>query len=585
MGGNAFAAYHGYAITDFTDFDPHFGTKQEMRALIDRAHARGIKVFFDITAHYTADVIGFDGDHPYRTLAEAPYRDANGRPFDITAMAGRQDFPKLSVEKSFPYVPKFHDEASAQRKKPEWLNDRTLYHNRGDALEFAGEQILFADFFGLDDLMTEHPRVVDGMRRIYTDWIDSMDIDGYRVDTVKHVNTEFWQAFAPTVKAHANARGKHDFFIFGEDLTGDPTHTSHYTTAGRMQSVLDFPFQGAASQFLAGKGASLLAQALDADDLYTDADSNAYSLNTFLSNHDTGRLAWMLQRDRPGIGAQELLDRLRLGNALLYLWRGNPVVYYGDEQGFAGTGGDADARQDMFPTKVAEHLGQTQVGTASTPARDNFDTTHPLYRQLSSLSAYTAANAVWKRGNQIMRHADADVVAYSRIDPVTGHEYLVTANSATEARTVDIAVSASDFTFRQDFPVRGTGPTSGANRTVKVTVPPLAVSVLRSDKPVPDAQSAPKPQLSLTAPAKDGRTGLLAEVPGGSRAQATFAARIAGQANWTVLGTDDAGPYRVYTDLSKLPGASSGARVELRVVVKDSTGRIGADGLFTQAPK
>jgi glycosidase len=580
-GGNAFAAYHGYAITDFTQFDPHFGTAAEMRTLVDRAHARGIKVFFDITAHYTADVISFETAHPYRPLADVPYRDADGTPFDITEMAGRPDFPTLSVDTSFPYRPVFADDEAARVKKPDWLNDPTLYHNRGDATDYAGEQLLFGDFFGLDDLMTEHPRVIAGMREIYTAWIDRMGIDGYRVDTVKHVNTEFWQAFAPAVKSYANANGKPDFLIFGEVYADDPVLTSHYTTAGDMQSVLDFPFQAAARAFVAGQGATPLAAVLDGDDLYTDADSNAYSLTTFLDNHDMGRLAWMLRQDRPGITEPELLDRLRLANTLLFLWRGNPVLYYGTEQGFAGTGGDAEGRQDMFPTQVPDHLNQDQVGTDSTPAQDNFDPTHPLYQQIRSLTAYTAADPVWRRGNQVLRHADADVVAYSRIDPVTGHEYLVTANSSTEPRTVEVPVAARDVAYRQDFPTAGPGPVSGPNATVRLTVPPLAVTVQRSERRLPVAPSGPSPNLTLTDPTTDGRTGLLAEVPGVPRAQATFAARVVGRPEWTVLGTDDAGPYRVYPALNRLPGAAPGSRVEVRVVVRDPAGRLGADGLIT----
>lgn len=581
-GGNAYAAYHGYAITDFTQFDPHFGTTQQMRTLVDRAHASGMKVFFDITAHYTADVIGFDTEHPYRPLAEVPYRDADGMPFDITEMAGRPDFPELSVDTSFPYRPVFADDAAARVKKPDWLNDPTLYHNRGDATEFAGEQLQFGDFFGLDDLMTEHPRVIAGMRRIYTEWIDAMGIDGYRVDTAKHVNTEFWQAFAPAVKAHANAHGKRDFFIFGEVYSDDPVLTSHYTTAARMQSVLDFPFQGAAREFVGGQGGAPLARVLDADDLYTDADSNAYALNTFLGNHDMGRLAWMLRQDRPGIAEQELLDRLRLANTMLFLWRGNPVLYYGDEQGFAGTDGDADGRQDMFPTRVPEHLDQDQVGTDRTPAQDNFDPAHPLYQQIQALSGYTAADPVWRNGNQVLRHADADVVAYSRIDPASGREYLVTANAATEARTVDVPVAAAGVAFRQDFPATGPGPVSGPDATVRVSVPPLTVTVVRSERRLPVAPSAPEPRLTVTDPVADGRTGLRADVGGIPQAQATFAARVAGRPDWTILGSDDAGPYRVFADLAGLPGAAPGARIELRVVVRDAAGRLGADGLTTE---
>nr|WP_239062843.1 alpha-amylase family glycosyl hydrolase [Streptomyces sp. SID13031] len=572
----AFAAYHGYAITDFTSFDPHFGTAKEMRALVDKAHARGIKVFFDITAQYTADVITFAGEHPYKSLLEAPYKDADGKPFDLAAMAGRADFPKLSVDKSFPYKPVLASPEAAKLKKPAWLNDPTLYHNRGDATVYEGEQLLYGDFFGLDDLMTEHPRVVAGMEQVYSSWIDQMNIDGYRVDTTKHVNDEFWQAFAPAVRAHAVARGKKDFFIFGEVYSGDPELTSHYSTVAKMQSVLDFPYQGAARDFVSGKGSSLLGQVLDSDDLYTDADSNAYSLATFTGNHDMGRVAMMLKQDHPEISEQELLARVKLSNELLFLWRGNPVVYYGDEQGFIGTGGDAETRQDMFPTQVADHVGQDMLGTDKTPADDNCDPTHPLYRQLRSLADFTASDPVWKRGNQVLRLASGDVLAYSRIDRTTGREFLVVANASTAAKTVDVPVGASGAQYERIRPAlqtAGITQVTSTDATVKLTLPPLSAMVYRSRTALPADASGPKPTLSLgNTTTQDGRAELVSTVPGSSFAQATFAFRKQGEKNWTVLGTDDAAPYRVY---SKLPAG----KLELRVVVKDRQNRLGAASL------
>ena len=57
------AGYHGYWITDFTQIDPHLGTNDDLRTLVDEAHARGIKVFFDIITNHTADVIGYAGGH------------------------------------------------------------------------------------------------------------------------------------------------------------------------------------------------------------------------------------------------------------------------------------------------------------------------------------------------------------------------------------------------------------------------------------------------------------------------------------------------------------------------------------------
>ncbi len=121
-----------------------------------------------------------------------------------------------------------------------------------------------------------------------------------------------------------------------------------------------------------------------ADDYYTDTDSNAYASPTFLGNHDMGRVGSFLAQDYTG---DELLERDELAHELMYLTRGQPVVYYGDEQGFTGDGGDKDARQDMFPSQVGSYNDDDLIGTDATTAEDNFDTRHPLYRTIRDLGA------------------------------------------------------------------------------------------------------------------------------------------------------------------------------------------------------
>ncbi len=292
-GDDVSAGYHGYWTTDYTQIDPHFGTNQQMADVIDAAHARGIDVYFDIITNHTADVIKYEeGTYAYRSKAAYPYLDADGNEFDDAAVAGTPDFPALDTG-SFPYTPTVAPEL-ADAKTPAWLNDVTVYHNRGDST-FAGESSQYGDFFGLDDLFTEDPRVVDGMIDIFSTWISELGIDGYRIDTVKHVNDEFWTAFAPAIQSYAQANGKPDFFFFGEVFDGNPAFTSRYTTELKLPAVLDFPFQGKASEFAQGGSATGLRDLFGQDDLYIDADSNAYSLPTFLGNHDMGRIGYFLR--------------------------------------------------------------------------------------------------------------------------------------------------------------------------------------------------------------------------------------------------------------------------------------------------
>src|SRR4029079_6537562 len=162
--------------------------------------------------------------------------------------AGTNTFPKLDANVSFPFKPVVSD-AEKNVKVPAWLNDVTLYHNRGNTT-FSGENSTYGDFAGLDDLFTENPKVVHGMEDVYDYWIRNYGVDGFRIDTMKHVNLEFWQRFLPHILQTAHSVGKKQFFAFGEvfDTQSNP-FLSRFTTAGKSQAVLDFPFQQQAREF------------------------------------------------------------------------------------------------------------------------------------------------------------------------------------------------------------------------------------------------------------------------------------------------------------------------------------------------
>ena len=548
-GADASAGYHGYWITDFTQVDPHLGTNDDMKKLVDAAHRKGMKVFFDIITNHTADVIDYQGgQHAYVDKATKPYRDAAGKAFDDAGLAGGDTFPALDAQTSFPYTPVFRTEADKTVKVPAWLNDPTMYHNRGDST-YAGESTTYGDFSGLDDLWTEQPAVVNGMTDIYKKWVD-FGIDGFRIDTVKHVNTEFWQKFSPAVLARAKADGKKDFFMFGEVYDGNPAFMSRYTTTGKLPATLDFGFQGSALGFAQGKATTNLRDFYAGDDYYTDTDSNAYELPTFLGNHDMGRVGMMLKNG--GATGQDLLDRAELANSLMFLTRGQPVVYYGDEQGFIGSGGDKDARQDMFATKVAQYADEP-VMTGTSGSKDRYDTRAPLYQQISQLSALRAANPALADGAQIHRYASdgAGIFAVSRVDARTGTEYLVVANNATTAKTASFATYSPRMGFS---PLYGSGTTlrSGRDSRVDVTVAPLSVSVWKARSGMAKRKVAPAVHLTSPQPGGvvGGRAEIGAAIPENAFAQVTFAYRPVGTQAWTTLGTDDNAPYRVFQDVT-----------------------------------
>ncbi|MGK5675515.1 pullulanase-type alpha-1,6-glucosidase [Micromonospora sp. URMC 106] len=570
-GSDVSAGYHGYWITDFTQVDPHFGTKDDLKRLVRLAHQRGIKVYLDVIVNHTADVIRYAEDrYTYVDKATSPYTDAQGRAFEDRNYAdGSRDFPKVDTT-SFPYTPTFATPADAKVKVPAWLNDPTMYHNRGDST-FAGENSEYGDFFGLDDLWTERPEVVRGLTEVYSEWVESTGVDGFRLDTVKHANLDFWPQFSQGIERAADRAGKPDFFMFGEVYSADPEITSTYVRRGGLPATLDFAFQEAARGYTAGDGsAKALADVYARDDLYNSRDTDAGRLTTFLGNHDMGRIGSFIAGG--GADPASHLRRDRLAHELMFLTRGQPVVYSGDEQGFTGPGGDKDARQDMFASKTPDYLDDDLLGTDRTHAADQFDPTHPLYRAIAELGALRQAHPALRDGVQVTRYA-ADgpgVFAFSRIDPKQRTEYVVAVNNAATAQTVTVDTWSAGATFAGVYG-GAAAPVAGADGKLTLTVPPLSAVVHRAGTPIalPDAA----PQLTITAPAPGEpvatKAAVTAQVTGDPLATVSVAARVAG-GRWTLLGSADRAPYTVHHDLTGLAG---GTKIEYKAVVRDGKGR------------
>lgn len=571
-GSNASAGYHGYWITDFTQVDPHFGTNKDLETLISKAHAKGMKVFFDVITNHTADVVDYEEkSYNYLSKGAFPYLTKDGRPFDdADYAAGGRGFPAVDAD-SFPRTPTV---TGAGAKVPSWLNDPTMYHNRGDST-YAGESTTYGDFSGLDDLWTERPEVVSGMEKIYQRWVRDFRIDGFRIDTVKHVNMEFWTRWATALDAYAARHGRKNFFMFGEVYSADTSITSPYVTQGRLDATLDFPFQEAARQYASqGGSAQKLAGVFGDDYKYTTDKANAYEQVTFLGNHDMGRIGSFLNQDNPNATDAELLAKDRLANELMFLSRGNPVVYYGDEQGFTGAGGDKDARQTMFASRTADYLDDDEIGTDRTHASDAYDPSAPLYRQIAELAGLRKANPALTDGIQEERYAadGAGVYAFSRTDAKTGQEYVVAFSNAGEAKSATFATGSASMAFKGIYG-GASSVTSDADKKITVTVPAGSAVVLKAAGKL--AEPVTKPTLTLKAPAA-GATGtveLSADVRGGQLNRVVFAAQT-GNGRWQTLGSADHAPYKVTQTIGK--DTPAGTALRYKAVVVDSAGRTAA---------
>jgi neopullulanase len=461
--GQESAGYHGYWVTDFTRVDPHFGSEPEMRAFVDAAHSRGMKVYLDIITNHTADVIAYrecpGQECTYRSRADFPYSrrgGLQGEPIN-TGFAGddgahqtAENFARLT-RADFAYTP-FVPPGEENAKVPAWLNDPIYYHNRGNST-FAGESLEFGDFSGLDDLLTENPRVVQGFIEIFGAWIDRYRIDGFRIDTARHVNAEFWRAFVPAMLARASANGVKHFHIFGEISTGDVDvgALARHTRVAKLPSLLDFAFAHAVRATVSSNvGTEVLARVFADDALYEGGEQTAIQLPTFISNHDIGRFAWFVRSDRPRANDAEVLKRVTLAHAMLLTLRGVPVVYYGDEQGFAGTGVDQAARQDMFVSQVKTYIADRRIGSAGNAGhQDAFNANHPLFRTIAELSNLRSKHGALRRGRQIVRSYSSQpgLFAVSRIDPESGREIVVAFNTSTESLSAAVQVDTLSQRF------------------------------------------------------------------------------------------------------------------------------------------
>lgn len=498
--GQESSAYHGYWITDFTRPDAHLGSREEFRRFVDAAHARDMRVYMDIITNHTADVFAYrechdpdsplyidpQGQCPYRRIGDYPWITQGG-PDGTSINDGfvgddpinqtTENYARLT-DPSWAYTPYLPEGAPV--RTPDWLNDATLYHNRGESFWF-GESELYGDFSGLDDLNTEHPRVLDGMIDIYKDWITEFRVDGFRIDTAKHVQPEFWVRFSDEILAHARSEGIEHFHMFGEVYEFDAGQLARYISEAGLPAYLDFAFQGTARGFIVdGAPGHTFQELFRIDPVLEGGFATASILPTFLGNHDMGRMAGFLREAHPDMSDAEMLARLRLANALMFFSRGTPTIYYGDEQGFVSDGGDQLAREDMFASTTDEYNDNDLVGTDASTADRNFDQEHPLYQAIASMAELRQTHRTLRRGEQIVRHAgnEASLLVVSRVDYEAGEEYVIAYNGETEAQSIRIEVDGRAGAWEA---LAGICPTaSEASGTLALAIPALGYVVCRT---------------------------------------------------------------------------------------------------------
>ena len=505
------AGYHGYWILDFTRIDPHFGTEADFAAFVTRAHALGLKVYVDIVMNHTADVIAYN---------------------DST------NFGEPGSKK--PYIPKGLETVKA----PAFLNDLSNYHNQGNVGNWSDkDQFQNGDFFGLDDIKTENTAVVQGFADVYANWLVDYGIDGFRIDTAKHVDDAFFSRWIPALteamQRRASAKGAKFATpqLFGEVYDAQPSYLSTFMRDRGLPSVLDFGLQPMVTSFAGGaRNALAIDMVLDGDDDYnagTSADGfvrNAYGLPVFGGNHDMGRTAFMVQSEG---GGPSLLARTKLAYSILALLRGAPVVYYGDEVGMIGSGGDKAAREDMFPSKVAAYAGEDRLDAKAMTAH------------ITALNALRAAHPALRSGALITRYAKGQVMAWSRIDASARREYLVVANAADKPAKVSVQTATPSAAFTFLFGAKGSTKATSKG-LVTVSVPARSAVVMRAASTLPAPRTVPTFTVTAQRNSDLKASMLSTEYPTTlDPVTVTFAARTCATCEWEALGSDDAPPFRL----------------------------------------
>ena len=372
-----FGGFHGYWARDFTAVDEHQGTLATYQALSDALHKRGMYLIQDIVTNHTGNFFTWSGAYDpaqpetnfVRNLDAKPGFAPTQPPFDHNDLGNSADV----AAGIYHWTPAIADYTDPVQEKTWQTSD-------------------------LDDLATENPVVRKALRESYGGWIEKVGVDGFRIDTAKFVEQDFWNDFlhgtdptAPGMHAVAAATGRDNFLAFGEvfqasepmDDAGDRIVTSYLGTVAKpgLDAVLGFPLYEELSRVIGGgQPTRHLAYRLGVtsdESLYR----NPYITPNFLDNHDVQRF---LAASSEGAFEQALL--------VLFTVPGIPVVFQGTEQAFSET------RASLFAA------GWMSGGV------DHFDTGSSQYALVKALS-------LMRRGHPALTQGKLEVLADNPAGP------------------------------------------------------------------------------------------------------------------------------------------------------------------------
>lgn len=478
---SGFHGYHGYWTQDFERTNAHFGDMAKMQEMVEAAHKKGLKVILDIVTNHIGQLFYYDinmNGVPDANVFGAGPRFGNGQDtspvWRVTEydpdfqLEGVVAFTSLGIAGVAPIIWRVEPETNHMPILPAEFQNPLWYNRRGRTLDYDDPpQLLLGDFpGGLKDVNTEVPEVREAMVRVFSKWIERGDFDGFRIDTLKHVEHGFWKVFAPAIRKFAAAKGKQKFFMFGEAFDGRDELVGSFTAKDEMDSVFYFPlkFQVFDDVFRFNQPTRRIEALFEARKRnYSDVPqeggigvSPRAALVTFLDNHDVPRF---LFQGTP-------LAALHAAIFFQFTFDGIPCVYYGTEQELAG-GNDPANRERLWDTKY-------RTDSATFAHYQRMIALRKLYPPLRR-GDLTIRFVSDNNGNE----EDAGMYAFERT--YEGEAVLVVGNahpskfSQTTRAGAPMSTSFPEGTrLRNVFPDEDTADelTVGAGGTVTVRVPP-----------------------------------------------------------------------------------------------------------------
>jgi alpha-amylase len=483
--------YHGYWSEDLHKLNAHFGDAASLRSLVNTAHTRGMKVVLDIVCNHMGQLFFYDmnlngkpdqyigGNGTTSTVTNENEYDPDWDPRGVQAYSAAGNAGRAPV--IFLNMPEINRTAPTSPDGGlDLLGTPGAYHGFGRILDYNDPaQRTLGDFpGGLKDVATELPEVRAYMVDAFTSWVEQFDLDGFRIDTVKHVEHEFWQYFTAGVRSRLGPQNKHNFLMFGEAFDGDDQLLGSYTVPGELDSVFYFSqhFQVfhdvfAQAHTTSQAGTQQIANLWNARKTnYGTAPQNDginippyKALVGFLDNHDVGRFLFDAAGDLPA-----------LRNALTLLLTEDtiPCIYYGTEQEFSG--GNDPANREILWTS-------------------NYDETGVTFQHVAKLNKLRKAYLALRRGDLAVvystqhtgQETDAGILAYERGGgDAPGAYALVVLNtndnkSSTTGDVNAMPVTAPPGTVLVDvLDPSQTTYTVAADGTLRMQVPAQSASIL-----------------------------------------------------------------------------------------------------------